>query len=757
MITKLFPGASLFAIRIITLLAFLFNANHFYAQYTFDYDNSIPVVRSTDTLKNAWAGGLNYVQLSTFDFDQDGIDDLFVFDRSSNQIKVFTQEIDNNGPYYEHQFGAELLFPSDLRYRAQLNDYDNDGKQDLFTWSPGGLKVYRNVSNGVNGLQWTVFQDIVYSDYALNGINPLFVSTDDIPAIVDVDYDGDMDVLTSDAQGLRIVYHQNQSMELYGIPDSLIFIQKNECWGKFTEGINSSAITLYDPNPPCVGGNIPNPEIGSINGIEKSSAHQGTTILALDVDSSGVRDLIMGDAAYNGLTLLLNGGTSVNSDSPMISFDDAFPSYTTPVKCNNFPASFYLDVDFDGVKDLIASPNSENSSFDKNSVLFYKNLATNGQPTFTPVSTNFLQSDMLEHGTGSIPVLFDYNEDGLKDLLIGNYYNYKATNDRESRVALYQNIGTTTNPEFQFIDDDILNLASENFGLRTVPTFGDIDGDDDEDMFLGLENGTLVYYENTSTGSGANWAVGVTSYQDNLANPISVNGFCFPQLFDLNDDGLLDLLLGDRIGNIIYYKNIGTPTASSFELENSLLGQVDILPGNFTSNAAIHFFRDSNEVGLFCGSFDGKLSYYNDINSNLSNGDSFNLVSDNYQGINLGKHSSVYLDDLDNDGILNAFVGQDLGGLFHYNLINSPLGLTEIHLPEIALFPNPTHSFVSINSSVTIVQITIIDIRGVFQSTEEFINNKTVLLPLKDLDPGIYVLSIEFATGQVVSKKLIVE
>lgn len=170
------------------------------------------------------------MQLSAFDYDLDGLDDLFFFDRSSNNIRVFVQKTSANGPYYHYVYGAHDDFPSDLRYRVQLVDFDQDGRKDIFTWGLiGGLRVYRNVSDLTNGLQWVLFKDVVYSDYAVGGNGPLGIIADDLPAIVDVDEDGDIDVLTSDAQGIRLEYHQNQSMEMYGIPDSLIFVQKNEC------------------------------------------------------------------------------------------------------------------------------------------------------------------------------------------------------------------------------------------------------------------------------------------------------------------------------------------------------------------------------------------------------------------------------------------------------------------------------------------------------------------------------------------------
>ncbi|MCR9174189.1 MAG: T9SS type A sorting domain-containing protein [bacterium] len=726
------------------------------AQFNFQYNDAIPVIRSGDTLKNPWAGGLNYIQLSDFDFDQDGDMDLFCFDRSSNNVRVFTKEWDGTNFYYDYVLNAEDLFPSDLRYRAQLVDFDQDGRKDLFTWGlGGGLKVYRNVSDQVNGLQWTLFQNVVESDYALNGVQPLFISTDDLPGLVDVDEDGDMDILTSDAAGLRLEYHKNQSMELYGIPDSLIFVQKNECWGKFTEGVTNFTINLNDPNPPCVNGNIANPErSGKYTSPKKM--HAGTSILCLDIDSSGVKDIIMGDAAFSGLTLLINGGSAVNTDSPMTSLDDTFPIYSTPVKCQNFPGAFYVDVDFDQKRDLIASPNTEVNALDRESVIYYQNIGTDDVPVFTPISDNFLQSEMIEHGTGSIPVFMDYNGDGLEDLLVANFYNYKPVGDKESLIALYHNVGTPTAPAFQFIDMDVFNLGQQNFGLRSVPGFGDIDNDGDKDLLLGLEDGSIVFYENLATGTTPIWGNPVMNFEDNQGAPISVNAFAHPQLFDLNDDGLLDLLIGNRVGHIAYFENIGTANNPSFELYNATLGEVDILPGNQSSNAAIHFFRENGETHLFCGSFDGNLVYYNSIDGNLNPGDSFNLVSDTYQGIDVGKHSAVYSLDLDMDGNRNLFLGQDLGGLYHYDMaFDTTATLSEQTTTAlVSLYPNPTEGQFTISSPQRMELIQILDAKG--RLIREFtVEEMEVLISLESAPAGMYYAVIQMQSGEIATRKLI--
>ena len=726
-----------------------------HAQFSFNYNDSIPVIRFGDTLNQPWAGGLNYVQVSDFDYNQDGQMDLFCFDRSSNNIRVYETILGSNGPTYQYVHNAKNDFPSDLRYRVQLVDFDQDGRKDIFTWGlGGGLKVYRNVSDPINGIQWSLFQSVVQTDYAVNGVNPLDITADDLPAIVDVDNDGDIDILTSDAQGLRIEYHQNQSIQMYGTPDSLLFVQKNECWGQFSEGITNFTINLNDSTPPCVNGNIPNPERGKSEN-EKKMLHQGTSILCLDIDSSGVKDLIMGDAAFSGLTLLTNGGTAVNTNSPMISYDETFPSYSTPVKCQNFPGAFYVDVNFDGLRDLLASPNTEINALDRESLIYYQNIGSDAVPVFMPITSNFLQNEMIEHGTGSIPVLFDYNGDSLMDLLVANYYNYKPVGDKESIVALYLNVGTSTEPAFEFVDNDIFNLSSENLGLRTVPTFGDIDSDGDEDLLLGLENGSIAYYENITIGATPLWSNPIFNFTDSQGSPINVNAFAHPQLFDLDGDSLIDLLVGNRFGSIHYYRNVGTASSPAFELVNATLGEVDILPGNQSSNAAIHFFRENNEIHLFCGAFNGSIAYYDDIDGNYNPGDTFHLVSDNYQNINVGKHSAIYTYDLDQNGTPNLFLGQDLGGLFHYDLnIDSTLSINEYTLSSIALYPNPSSGNFTVSAAKNIEVITIIDMHGKHVHKQPA-NSKELTLFVQNVPLGMYFVTIELETGELITKKMI--
>jgi len=716
-----------------------------FGQFSFNFSDSIEVTKNGVPLSLAWSGGLNYAQFSEIDYDYDGDMDLLVFDRSNDQIRLFENRLVNGNRMYVFNPNGHTLFPTDLRYRLAAIDYNQDGKNDLFAYGIGGVKVYKNTGNSTTGLQWTVSKNLLYSDNWGTMLN-LYVSSADIPAIVDVDLDGDIDILTYHISGEYLQYHKNLSQETYGHSDSLMFELKNECWGGFREDVNSNSVFLNDQTAPCQGGNVPNPQLKP-NETEK--AHAGSTVLALDMDGNGVKDLLLGDVAYPSINFLTNGGTTVNSNSLMISANPNFPANSTPVSMQLFPAAFWVDVDFDSKKDLLVAPNAKNVSENETSVLKYKNTLSNTNPNFVFETKAFLQEDMIEHGTGSIPVLTDLDNDGLVDLFVANYFSYKPTLTKESRIAYYKNTGTTNNPVFTFIDNDFLNLSQSGLGLRMVPSFGDLNNDGKKDIILGLENGTLCYLQNTTSGSIPTFSTPITNYQDHVGQTINVGQFATPQLFDLNQDGKLDLIIGKKTGEILYYQNKGTLISPSFELINSNLGNVDVSTSISPDGFAVpHFFRNLDTTYLMVGSLEGAIYFYDSIDENLASGTGFRTISSNFlnQDKNIGGYSACTVGDLDNDSNLDLFIGQDLGGLFyleHDSLSNLGLMNPFFTLPEIHVYPNPAYDKITITSDIDLNNFEIL----VYSSTGKLVDKKickmkTIDFSITDYTNGMYFIQI---------------
>jgi len=722
-----------------------------WSQFEFNYVDSVSVFKGSETIKMAWSGGLNYAQFSDIDYDFDGDMDLLVFDRSNNQLKLFAQRQELGVPYYEYDPYANILFPNDLRYRVKAMDYDGDGRNDLFTYGIGGLKVYKNTGDVANGLSWALAKELLYSDNWGANLN-LYVSSSDIPAIVDVDDDGDIDVLTYHIGGQYLQYHKNQSMELYGHADSLIFELRNECWGTFREDVSTNSLFLNDNTPHCAEGNIPNAEIGKPEDLmnEELKAHAGSSVLSLDIDNSGVKDLVIGDVAFTNLNLLINGGDSVNTNSAMISVDPSFPSNSIPVDMQLFPAAFFVDVDFDGFKDLIVAPNARNVSENETSVHKYKNTGTNENCNFIFETKAFLQGEMIDHGTGSIPKFIDIDNDGLLDMFVANFFSYKPILSKESRISYYKNTGTLSNPVFQFIDSDFNNLTQLNLGLRIIPAFGDLNSDGKCDMIIGRENGNLVYFENNSMGSSPTFDAPIYDLTDENGSVIHHGLYAAPELYDLNKDGLLDLILGVKTGELIYYENIGTETSPVFSLVTIQLGNVDVSDLTPDGYSTASFFSLNDTTYAMVGCVDGNLKFIGDIDGHLGDGDSFTYIDSNFLNIEVGAYSSAAVLDIDNDSHLDLFIGQDLGGVFHMeDEPGSNVHISDISIEDqIFIYPNPFNNTIHIKCSVNLISelITITDLTGKLMQTIPVTGSDSTL-DLSFLESGIYILYCK-TTGQ---------
>lgn len=716
-----------------------------HAQPWFNRYDSIAVDIFGSNIKNPWAGGLNFCQLSDIDLDLDGKKDLFVFDRTGDKVSTFMNGGTPSQTDYKHAPKYSSRFPQ-MEHWALLLDYNGDGKEDIFTYARNGISgitVYKNISDATNGLAFSLATPLIKCDYGSGKLLNLYVSSVDIPAITDMDNDGDVDVVTFGILGTYVEYHRNYSKELYGHADSLVFKMSTSCWGKFAENFSNNSVSM---GISCKGF-VPE-KFDETGGANK---HAGSCELCFDQDGDGDKEVILGDVAYSNLTMLVNGGDSLNA--LMVSQDSTFPKYDTPLNMQIFPCAFYLDVDNDGRKDLIASPSGENVSHNFTSISRYKNTGSGKTQLFSYQQNDFLQDNMIDLGEGSYPVLFDHNSDGLLDLIVGNagyYDNYVKT----AKLALFENVGSAQSPKFKLITRDYAGLSSLAAAFL-APAFGDIDGDGDADMLLGNQDGRLNYYVNTAgPGNIANFAVAQPFLKNHHDTVIDVGNFAAPFIIDLDRDGKQDLVIGERSGNLNFYKNTGSP---AFAFVTDSLGGVNVMPWNSISGySQPAFFELNNKYCLLVGSETGGLHYFNNIENNLSG--KFNRIDTLYLGINDGIRSAPFLSDLDNDGLADMVLGNYAGGLTYYRG-SSTISLPEItNATDILIFPNPAHNIVNISLKKQGQHISagILDLAGrEILQTGDFYGNATI--NTASLEQGIYLLIVKNSNENIIAvNKLVI-
>ena len=473
------------------------------SQFSFTRLYDIQVTKDALVQKFPWTGGMNFCQFSNIDLNYDGVEDLFIFDRSGDKVLTFLQNGSSGVMDFEYAPQYEEAFPG-MSDWAMLADYNCDGNADIFTWTAGGCMVYKNTGNS-SALSFELEEPILLYDSAIEPLTFLFMNSQDVNSFVDVDGDGDIDILMWLPDGSQDVveYYKCMSMEMYGVCDSLVYEQKNMCWGNFRESATDFDYALFETTAPC-SGTLPGEESWKPDS-DRTDRHGGGTLLALDLDGSGVLDLIVGDGASPRLAWLYNSGSAVNTDSDMDTWQMSIPP-PDPVELNQLVAGFYVDLDNDGARELIAAPQMESvASQNWESAWWYSNSGTDDNPTFSLSGKSLCQGDMIDNGFASHPVYFDANGDGLKDLLISSRERHDSiTMDTKGFIYYYENTGTLSDPEFTFVTDDYQGISLMNLGAEKnfYPTFGDLDGDGDEDMILGEYVGWMYYFENTG-GAGA--------------------------------------------------------------------------------------------------------------------------------------------------------------------------------------------------------------------------------------------------------------
>ncbi|MDO1450556.1 T9SS type A sorting domain-containing protein [Rhodocytophaga aerolata] len=721
--------------------------------FRFEFQSTIPLMVEADTLANPWSGGMNAVHYSKMHLNEDAIEDLVVFERFTNTVSTFLALQEKGKYFYQHNLSYEAQFPKDLQGWVLLADYNGDGKKDIFTAGKLGVKVYQNVSTA-SSLAWKLLADPLETQGTSGMIN-LQTYFSDIPAIIDLDQDGDLDILTYDALGKRVEYHQNQSMERYGHADSLVFKRVNSCWGRFEQGVSCGEY-VFDI------------DCGSAIGRAKSSLRikhaGGYSLLALDLDGDGDKDLLTSHEECSSISKLTNHGDA--RQARFMEAQDMYPA-SKPIFFPQFPIVFYEDVDFDGLNDLVATPNVSANPYDlinfTQSSLFYKNTGSNTSPQFEFVQNNFLQATMLDVGENAFPALADYDGDGDLDLFIGNKGNpVSNTWQISATIALYENIGTPQQAAYKFITDDYLELSSLEL-TYIKPYFVDINGDQVTDLTFtrNRDRTDVQYILNTAPEKGA------FQFSKDAVHtlPLPLNADDTPLLYDLDGDGDVDALISKSSGELVYYLNTGSAVSPQYILQSNTIEKATGEAFEPHLILSIADFDGNGKADLMAADKQGKLTMYPDLEDNFDRSP-IKLESREvtFQKGNVEYISSPFKGflfptaaDLDGDNLPEILLGTQTGGVvLLQNQANSaiPNGLEEREEPYL-VYPNPSRGDIQITFPEN-GQLTIHSLLGQqVMAKHQLLANQELVISLRHLPNGFYLVQVSSEKAAMVKKILL--
>jgi len=218
-----------------------------------------------------------------------------------------------------------------------------------------------------------------------------------------------------------------------------------------------------------------------------------------------------------------------------------------------FPRAVYWDTD--GLKDLVVGQTN-------GKVWIFQNIGTASSPTFDAGEILTWGEPgskvLIDVSNRAAPAVTDWNSDGKKDLIVGNWCGW---------VFVCLNEGTDTAPDFRTrdpaeADGDTLIVPEQ----RASPDVFDFDGDGRKDLLTGDTEGQLLMYLNVGTDQAPTFSGYSAVLSDGAPIDLPSEMRSRPFLCDWDADGVSDVLVGYGDGLVRLYLGVPEPGCAAMML-----------------------------------------------------------------------------------------------------------------------------------------------------------------------------------------------
>ena len=478
------------------------------------FDRRISPFLVTDSNGRAYAlpflGGFEHPRPQLLDIDSDGSIDLFV-QENSGELQLFQRTADG------WRLTADRFQGIDIGEWYRFVDLDGDGAYDLFAESPlSDIRYYRNAGTRT-APRFVVAADTVRD---VQGA-AIYADRQNIAQFADIDCNGKLDLLLGRVDGtitryelqnldtlraprfrllterfedIRIIGQLQPSLhgantmavvdvDADGDPDIL--------WGDFFEpGLlwirNQGTCT----HPDFHGDPVPFPPGAPLATSGYNAPAAG------DLNRDGRLDLVVGvlGGAFNPVkTSAANLYQLDQTAANVWSMVTARLLDGIDLGAETIPA--FADLDGDGDVDLVVGTKIEPDNQRTGGLHWFENSGSRAAPALRLRGhLNVLPAFHLA------PALGDLDGDGLPDLVLGQF---------QDAVAWYHNNGRSGADRFVLVDSAVVRLPR---GSNGVPELHDIDRDGDLDLFLGDASGRIAFFKNEGTARGPRFVLASEDY-----------------------------------------------------------------------------------------------------------------------------------------------------------------------------------------------------------------------------------------------------
>ncbi|MBR8829410.1 MAG: VCBS repeat-containing protein [Gomphosphaeria aponina SAG 52.96 = DSM 107014] len=595
------------------------------------------------------------------DLDGDGDEDVLIGEQPGsikyfrNEGDSFTELIEAENPFFEInepdlEIGDDVFVAvtTDDNATPKIGDLDGDGDHDVLVGiQDGTIRYFRNEGDG--------FKELRKSKNPFKNVD---VGNDASPAIGDLDGDGDNDVIVIDGvssiEPFTLFLGPVQGKIIYFENNAGTFIQVDENPFENVEVASDAIPDISDIDGDGDHDVILGNRDGTIEYVEN---------LTIDINDPPIaQDDAVGISRNNPLTIdvLKNDVEPEAEQIYLIEFEENTKAGGTVERDDNGTPPDLTD------DRLIYTPPAdfelhETDSFTYN-IVDPQNQISTATVNILAIPLFVQQDDILnpfnefDLERNAVPVIADLDGDGNEELLIGN-------GEGEIKYFLKNNSGFTE----QIGNENPLNAV--NVGYSAAPTTGDLDGDGDEDVLIGNWEGKLKYLRND--GDGFTELMG----SDNPFQAVNVDYYASPTIFDVDGDGDEDVLVGDLFGNIKYFRNDGDGFTRQTGTDNPFQ-RIDV---GWKAAPTVYDLDEDGDEDLLVGNDDGNIKYFrNDGGSFTEQKSSQNPL----QPVNVGGKAASTILDVDGDGDEDLLVGNEKGKLKYVeNLIidvnNPPIAVND--------------------------------------------------------------------------------